>query len=212
MEQTNTETPPPKDGRTDDGNGETGEQVSVTAYNAVKGDMHKYKEEARKNAEALKAFQDKEMQQKEQWKEFGKAKEGEAVEYKNKYDTLVSSINDRSKIAAVKSECIKLGLIDAAADDLEILEMKDVVVETTSTGRVNVIGAKSAAERIKSLKPHWFNDQRAPNVNGRPPGVNNGTGNTVTYADLTKLEAEAKKSGDQTEYAKALRLFKTQQR
>lgn len=215
MENTNTnqdpdpKTPPP--GRTDGdgkGKGADNEQVPFNEFKAVKDDMHRFKEESRKNAEALKALQEKDMRDKEQWKEYGQTKEKESAEWKSKYDTLSDSIREQAKIAKVKEAAIKLGLVDSAIEDLEMLDLKDVVVETTSTGRVNVIGAKSAAERIKSIRPHWFDDKRVPNVNGMTPEVRTSGAGSVTYADLQKLEADAKKTGDYKAYHAKLMEYK----
>ncbi len=103
---------------------------------------------------------------------------------------------------------MKLGLVETAVDDLELMELKDVIVETTSTGRVNVIGAKSAAERIKSIRPHWFSEGRVPNINGRQPEVRTSGSGATSYEELQKLEKEAVKTGDYTEYKKKVMEFK----
>ncbi len=196
---------PPKEEHTDPKE----ELIPYSQFKSVKDDMHKYKEEARKNADALKATQEKEMRDKEQWKEFGQAKEKEATDWKTKYEALNSSNFERAKISAVREAALKLGLVDSAIDDLEMLDLKDVVVETTSTGRTQVIGAKSAAERIKSIRPHWFDNKRVPSVNGRMPEVESGKDGQVSYADVVKLEAEAKKTGDYTKYKEAVMKLKT---
>jgi hypothetical protein len=187
---------------------EVQENIPYNEFKSVKNDMHRFKEDARKAAEELKAFRDKEMRDKEQWKEYSANKEKEANEWKTKYDTLSDSIRDRAKISAVREASLKLGLVETAVDDLELMELKDVIVETTSTGRVNVIGAKSAAERIKSLRPHWFSENRAPNINGRQPEVRTSSGGQTTYEELTKLEKEAVRTGDYTEYKKRMMEFK----
>jgi hypothetical protein len=211
----NAQKPPqnPPPGRTegDDkgGEGEDKGTVSFSEFKSVKDDMHRFKDEARKNAEELQKLKDKDMRDKDQWKEYASAKEKEANEYKTKYETVTKSITERAKISQVREAALKLGLVDTAIDDLEMMDLKDVVVETTSTGRINVIGAKAAAERIKSIRPHWFSENRTPNVNGNTPTVMKpgGTG-SVSYDELSKLEEAAKKTGDYTEYKKKLMEFK----
>lgn len=185
------------------------EMVSKAEFTSVKDDMHRFKEEARIAKEKLAKLGDDDMKAKEQWKDFAAAKEKEANESKQKYDALVNSIQDRAKISAVKEQAIKLGLVENAYDDLELMELKDVIVETTSTGRVNVMGAKAAAERIKTLKPHWFAKPGGPNLNPNTPNTVTTTPSGSSYDDLLKLEAEAKKTGDYTEYKKALMALKT---
>lgn len=205
-----TTTPP---GRTEGDQNPGDESVPYKEFKSVKDDMHRFKEENRKLAEELKSLRDKDMRDKEQWKEFGSAKEQEANEWKSKYDALSKSIMERAKLTAVKEQAMKLGLVESAYEDLELLEMRDVVVETTSTGKVNVIGAKSAAERIKSLKPHWFSDKpKVPTVNNLNPEVRRAQDRATTYQDLAKLEEEAKKTGDYTEYHKRIKELKTQKR
>ncbi len=194
--------------RTDATEVEDGEKsVPFAEFKHVKDDLHRYKEEARKSAEALKAEQERKLRENEQWKELAAAREKEANEYKTKYETVTKSITERAKLSKVREEALKLGLVDTAIDDLELMDLKDVVVETTSTGRVNVHGAKSAAERIKSIRPHWFSGQ-APIVNGGSPQVVKDGGGEVTWEELNKLEAAAQKSGDYKEYQKALMSFK----
>lgn len=215
MESTNTESqnqnpPSSRADAADNGSGDDGEKVSYSQFKSVKDDMHRFKEEARKKDEELKSLRDKDLKDKEQWKEYGAAKEKEATDWKSKFETLSESIRDRHKLSAVREACLKLGLVETAMDDLELIELKDVVVETTSTGRVNVIGAKAAAERIKSIRPHWFSDKRVPNVNPNAPGVQSAQSGKVSYSDLSKLEEEARKSGDYTEYKKAVMAAKNQ--
>lgn len=193
--------------------GDEGDHVSKSAYEATKADLHKFKEEARILREEKEAAKANELKAQEKWKEFGTAKEQEAADWRKKYETLSTSHLERTKIEAVKAQCKALGLIDAAADDLEAMEFKDVVVETTSTGRVNVIGAKGAAERMKSLRPHWFQSTTQPPVNTKIPSANNGAGGgeqkASAFDELNKLEAEAKKTGDYTQYQAALMKLKT---
>lgn len=188
------------------------EVVPVTEFTAVKNDMHRFKDENATLKKQLQDIKDAEMKNNNQWKEYAQTKEKDAEDWKKKYDVLSSSVVNGNKISAVRQECLKLGLLDSAVDDLELMELKDVVVETTSTGRINVIGAKAAAERIKSLKPHWFGNGQAPNVNGKPPEVVHGKDGAITYADVVKAEEQAKKTGDYKEYQQVLLKFKQQQK
>lgn len=207
--QPNQETKPlVTPGRTEPAGDE--DKVDLNAYNAVKADMHKYKEEVRKRDDELKAIKDQELKQKEQWKEYAQTKEKEAKDWETKYSTLSGTVQSRSKINAVRSECVKLGLVDAAVDDIESMEFKDVVVETTSTGRAMIHGAKAAAERLKAQKPHWFSDNRPPNVNPGSPEVKPDLTGKVTYEQIMALEAEGRKSGDMSAYRAALMKYKKQ--
>lgn len=185
-----------------------GEKVSYKEFKSLKDEMHKRKDEARKYADELKALKEKDMRDKEQWKEFGSTKEKEANEWKTKYEVLNSTLLNRAKLTAVQQEALKLGMVETALEDLELMDLKGVIVETTSTGKVNVIGARSEAERIKGIRPHWFSSKNTPNVNTNLPGVKNSPAGLTSYEDLMKLEKEAQKSGDYTEYKKRVMEFK----
>ena len=213
----NTQTPndqtPPNSRAAEVPNGQPGdneEHVSLAQFKQVKDDMHRYKDDLRKKDSELQAVREKEMREKEQWKELAQLKEKEANEYKLKLDTRDKATMERAKISSVREAAIKLGLVETAFDDLEYQEFKGVIVETTSTGRVNVIGAKAAAEQLKASKPHWFSENRVPNVNSNAPGVKPTNPGRISYEEISKLEEQAKKTGDQTEYLKAVKAYKTQ--
>ena len=97
---------------------------------------------------------------------------------------------------------MKSGIRPEAVDDLAMLSMNDVLVEHTSTGRVNVLGADRFIENLKQLRPHWFG-KPALNVNSSVPGIKQG--GVATIKDLLKMGDEASKTGDYTAYNKAIR-------
>jgi len=194
----------------DGGNGNESDAPDLATFNRFKNDMNRWKDEARKNADELKKLKDQDLKEKENWKEFAQAKEKEADDWKTKYNTQNNAILERAKVSKVREEALKLGLVETAVDDLETLELKDVIVEFTSTGRTSVIGAKAAAERIKSIRPHWFSENKVPNVNGSMPQVKPGQVGKVTFEELDRLQKAAKESGDYKEYQKKMMEFKTQ--
>ncbi len=74
-----------------------------------------------------------------------------------------------------------------------MIELNGVEIETTNTGKASVIGAEAFAKNLKALKPHWFADKTAPNVNGGSPRVAD-SGGRITVDDLMAAEKEAQKS------------------
>jgi hypothetical protein len=197
--------PAPKETDGDDEDAIPGE-----VYSQVKKDLFSQKEKNRQLQERLDAIEADKMKQSNQWKEFAAAKENEAKEWKEKYESLSGSRLENAKFQAVKDAALKLGLREEAVSDLESMEFKDIMVEETSRGRLIVHGAKAAAEKLKSSKSHWFSDPKVPVVNGSIPPVKAGADGKITLDELNKISAEAKKTGDYSVYKQKLLLFKQQ--
>lgn len=188
------------------------EVIDRAAYEQVKADMHRFKEQARQKDDQLKSIETEKLKNEQKWKELAEIKEREANEANDKFNRLNSAVVTDRKMAVIRAEAIKLGLLPSAIDDLESMNWSDVTVEATSTGRVNVIGAAKAVERFKTLKPHWFRGLEAPGVNTNTPGVVPGAAaGQVTLKDVQAAEAEAKKTGDYSKYKETLLRFRAQQ-
>ena len=113
------------------------------------------------------------------------------------------------KMSAIREAAIKAGVLESALEDIDFLDWSGVQVETTSTGRLNVLGVDDAVKRIKTLKPHWFG-KPAPKINGKVPEAK-GQDGIVTLEKLNKLRKEAMKSGDYSAYEPAFKAFQAQQ-
>lgn len=192
------------------------EAISKTAYERLQADLYKQKQTARELAAKLKEKEDAATKAEEDKLRKNKEYETLADRYKKEADDAKTEkerlnkayLNDK-KHSAVKEAAMKLGIRNEALDDLEMLDLSDVTVETTSTGRVNVLGTDKFAERLKTLKPHWFGG-KAPNVNTDDLKVQ--AGKKITMAEILKLEKEAKKTNDNTAYHAALKKWKSQPR
>jgi hypothetical protein len=158
--------------------------------------------EAKRKEDALKA--------ENKWKEIAESKEKEANEAKERADKLSNSyVNDR-KFSAVEAAAMKLGLRPEAVSDLEGLDLSDLEVETTSTGKINVQGAAKFAERLKASKPHWFAEAKGdPNVNTGGTRVRDSNGQ-ITAKQILEAEAEAKKTGDRAPYESLVKKYQQQ--
>ena len=104
---------------------------------------------------------------------------------------------------------MKQGIRPEAVNDLQFLDLSEVQIETTDTGRVNIIGEDKFIERTKTLRPHWFGTTAAPNVNTATPGIV--PGQQITLADVTAAEKEAKKTGDRSKYMQLVSQYQKQQ-
>jgi len=183
------------------------EMVSKAELEKVLSDMHKFKAQVkeqqvmleRANVEKLKATSD--------WKAVAEVKEQEADTAKREAEQLKAAFVNTQKLGSVREAALKAGLIASAVDDLDLLEYPEISVETTSTGRFNVLGADKAVQRLRTIRPHWFKSN-VPNVNAISPDVT--SPGKITWEQIQKLEAEAKKSGNYAPYRDALLKFKAQ--
>ncbi len=189
------------------------EVVERSAYENVKADMHKYKERAKAMEEQLKATETEKLKNDQKWKELAEVNEREAVEAKEKYKKLNSTVIEDRKLSEIRKEAQKLGILPSAIDDLDNQSWSDVSIEYTSTGRINVLGAAKAVERFKTLKPHWFKGPEAPGVNTNTPNIVHGApAGQVTLKEISAAEAEAKKTGDYTKYKALIVAFQQQKK
>ena len=175
-----------------------------TAYvEGLKKQLSEFKTKTKEYETQSKQQQEASMRQKEEWQKLAELKETEAKEYKTKFDGLQQSLIVEKKYNALKNEAVKLGLRQEAISDLELVDLSDIQIESTSTGKMNVLGAEKYAERLKAIRPHWFGGN-APNVNTGNLRV---TGNdSVDAKSILKAEAEGRKSGDMTEYKRLISL------
>lgn len=184
--------------------------VSKADLDRALSDLHKFKNEANEVKGKLKAFEEKALAEKDDWKSLAERHKQEAEEANQKSERIQNSYIGEKKNTAVKEAALKLGMLPDAIGDLELLSLDGVVIETTSTGKVNVLGADGFVQNLKSLKPHWFGQTQVnTRVNPGVPGVK-GEGKAITDSDLLKLSNEASKSGDYAPYKAALAKYRTQ--
>jgi hypothetical protein len=176
---------------------------SETAH--LLADLHKEKQARKDLEDKLKTKETDDLKKSQQWQTLAELKEKENAELKEQLSTRDKAILSDRKHSAIKDAAIKAGIRKEALSDLELIDLDGVQVESTSTGRINVIGAELAVDRLKTLRPHWFGGN-APQVNLNGPGVV--TSGALSLADLPKLEKDAKQSGDYTKYHAAVMQIK----
>lgn len=89
------------------------------------------------------------------------------------------------KFNVIREEALKAGIRPEALEDLERVDSSIVQIETTSTGRVGVIGAKEFVEDLKARRGFWFADTTPPNINNGRPNMNN---SELSAQDILALE------------------------
>lgn len=172
-------------------------------------DLHKYKAQAKEFEAKVKTIETDQMKKNQQWQELAELREKEAKEAREEKERLKESLVFDKKYSAVKEAAMAAGIRKEAVNDLELLDFSDVQIETTSTGRINILGADKAVDRLKTLKPHWFGG-KGNKVNSDVPDVQ--TGGQITMKQINEAEEKAKKSGDYAPYKQVLAKFRQQLR
>jgi len=168
------------------------ETVSKDGIERALKDVHRFKDEARSLKEKLKTVEETQLKEKQQWKELYEQRDKEYKDLLGKEEQLRGSIVNEKKFFALKDEAQRLGLLPEAVADLEYWDLSDVLIEATSSGKVNIVNAKQVAEKIKTMRPHWFSQKSAPAVNANSPHVITGT--KVTMKDVMDAEKKWKTS------------------
>lgn len=190
--------------------GDQREMVSRDELNKVLDEMHNYKRQAKEFEESLSKRKMDELKQKDEWQKVAQIKEEEATASKAEADKLRDSIIWDKKYSALKEQALRSGIRREALSDLELIDFQnDLAIETTNTGKVNVLGADRAINSLKSTRPHWFGS-KGGNVNSSSPEVVVG-GGPVTMQDIFKAEKKAKESGDYAPYYKIMKQYKQNQ-
>jgi hypothetical protein len=178
------------------------EMVPKHELKKVLDELHGYKKQAREYESQLKTREVEEMKQREEWQKVAELREQEAMKAREEADSLRNSFMSAKKYDALKAAALSNGIKPEALEDLELIDFSDqVALETTSTGRVNVLGADEAIRELKARKPYWFGKSMG-NVNHSSPDVV--SGEPVTLDKIMELQAEARKSGNWGQYQKAL--------
>ena len=172
--------------------------VEITAEERYKNDMFKFKRELQEEKDKretlegeLRTKEEEKLKATNNYKSLYEKEQEARVTLEDKYNGLSQVIVNDKKFGAIKDFAVKAGLRPEAVNDLKLFDNSEVIVETTSEGSINILGAEQFVEGIKSSRPYLF-------VDSNPPNVNNSTGNfnnkdkTYSPVELLKLEKENK--------------------
>lgn len=174
----------------------------------VLDEMMSYKKQVKEFESKFKAKEVQEMKDREEWQKIAELKEQEAMSARQEADSLKQSFVSAKKYDALKAAALSHGIKQEALEDLELVDFSDqVAVETTSTGRVNVLGAEDAIKTLKARKPYWFGKSMG-NVNHQSP--ENVSGEAMTMDKIMQLQAEARKTSNWSAYESALKQYRAQ--
>ncbi len=149
---------------------------------------------AKSNAAALQKQLDEAkrngLKTSEDWKGLSEAEKTRADNAEAENVRIKKALVDDKKYSELKTEAVKQGINPLSLNDLDLLDFPNVVAETGSNGRVNVVGAQQAITKLKAERPNWFQGA-APNLNpGTPQGGDMPPNGSVTLADLTAAQAK----------------------
>lgn len=200
------------DGGEGGGTGDKGKPATVSKadHDRALADLQKFKKEAAQLKADKKAAEDAKLKETNDYKTLAEQREAELTEIRTENERIKSAIVAEKKFNTVAEECRKLGLLPGAASDLEMLDLDAVQVETTSTGKTNILGADKFAARLKAAKPHWFGGKSTSHVNTGKPGVLEDADGAITIDQLVELEKDAKKTGDKSKYTAAFNKYQQQ--
>jgi len=176
------------------------ETVGAAEYQRVLADATKHKAEAKKFQVELETKRVDEMKKANEWESLAKLREEKLTALEADNTRMKESFVNEKKFSAVKVLAVAAGLRKEALSDLDLLELNSVMLETTSTGKMNVLGAERFVESLKTSKPHWFAAPTAPNVNTDGVTVVDSMVGPVTVEMIMAAEKESLKTGDKSKY------------
>lgn len=156
-------------------------------------DFLRFKQEAKelreqnlKLQEQLKMKEESVLQEKQSYKELYERKSQEVDEYKGKLSEQQNTFFNSLKNQEIEKQALKLGIRSEALEDIRTLDQNSVLLETTSQGHVNVLGATEFVEDLKKKRPYWFKQQGAPMINTGNPSYSGEK--EMSASDILKLQ------------------------
>lgn len=166
--------------------------VAKSAYDQVSNDMHKYKNRVRELEAAQNQLETDRLKEKEEYKTLYEKSQEEANKWKKEAESGQALFSNTQKYEAVKRHAVQAGILDEAVDDLEMLDLEGVEIETTNKGRFTVRGAKEFVDSLKTKKPYWFKSVKAPKINPGGGGAKPTEKGDLTASDVYEAERQYK--------------------
>lgn len=172
----------------------TQEQLSLDPETEkLKADLAKVRKENERLAKLAEDMRLKKLKESEDKEAYIRELEERAEKAEKERTAYGTAYMEERKLEAIKFEARKAGLVTEFEDMLERYGTDGVEIETTSSGRVNVIGASSFVSRLKSKYPRMF-EQKGSKINSESPTI--AKESELTYEKLNELKKKAEKSGN----------------
>lgn len=167
--------------------------VSWENHQRALNDLHKFKGQVQELQTKLGDLESDRLKEKNDYKSLYETEKAKREESDKKLKEFSGWAVQTQRFNAVKQEALASGLRKEALGDLELVDLDDVKVETTSTGRFVVEGAKDRVEKLKTERPHWFTVGPPPTVNSGGGGTPPPTGGKLTANDVANAERDWKR-------------------
>ena len=168
--------------------------VSWDNHKRVLDDMHTFKKKVSELETKLGDIESEKLKATNDFKTLYETEKEKRERAEAKANETLQWAANTQRFSVVKAEAEKQGLKKEAIADLELLDMSDIKVEATSTGRFIVEGAEDWVNAIKSKRSHWFTNPNPPPINGGGGGTppSQGTGK-LSPNDLVDAERKMKR-------------------
>ena len=180
------------------------ETVSKEAYDQVKSDMHKFKTQYKEKDTELAQMQIKienletsSLEEKKNYKELYERSKERENEAKEEAKSIKESYLENRRLGEIEKVAVSQGMDEVS---LELLisgafDTSSVITETTSTGRVNVLGADDLVEGLKKkFGEMLFPSGKAPTINSASPSISNLQDQPLSSKDLLELQIKDPKA------------------
>lgn len=177
----------------------------------LRAQLKQEKKKAREWEKQLEAERIQKLTNEKNWEEIAKLQQTRADEAEGKLSTFSHALVQEKKLSAIRDAAVKAKIKPSMLDLLERLDFDDVIVEHTSTGRIQILNADKAVERVKLKHPDMFGGSQV-SVNANSPETHPPTGQ-VTYQQVKaaqELWAKTRSKEDQAKYQDVLLKFKAQ--
>lgn len=151
--------------QTGDDKGQRSESVSREAYDRAVSESKKAKARAKELEDEKRSREDASLKEQGKWKEAAERAEKERDDERQRADGSSKLFKNTLISSRILELATAAGLKKEARDDLDLLDLDEVEVDETSSGRYIVRGADKLVEKLKKSKPHWFGDPKPPTFN-----------------------------------------------
>jgi hypothetical protein len=168
--------------------------VSWDNHQRALADLHKFKADAEKLRTQLGDQESERLKAANDYKGLYEAEKAKRETSDKKLVEFTGWTLQTQRFNEVKHLALADGLKKEALGDLELIDLDDVKVESTSTGRFIVQGAKDRVEKLKTERPHWFSAANAPQINSGGGGGAPAKGAKLTVNDVVEAERNWKRN------------------
>ena len=153
-----------------------------------KEELEKHKKQAETLAKQLEEIKIARLKEQDNWKELYESEARKRSEAEEKATNLSQTYVESLKMKEIERYLLSKGIREEALEDIDLIDKSAIMVETTSSGRINFLGVEKWVEDVVQKRPYWFKESKAPIVNNSSSPTF--TDKPLSASDLLKLEKE----------------------